>query len=117
MKTLINEVSKYLGLEAHITEKILLSLLIILLGVIVRWITVGVLSRRLADVKEKYYWIRAAKYVISTLNIILLFFVWGSEFQSLATFIGLISAALTIALKDLFINMAGWIFILMRKPF
>ena len=117
MKTLINEISTYLGLEGHITEKILLSLLIILLAIIVKWITVGVLSRRLADVKEKYYWIRAAKYVISTLNIILLFFVWGSEFQSLATFIGLISAALTIALKDLFINMAGWIFILMRKPF
>ncbi len=117
MNTLINEFSEYLGLEVHITEKFLLSLFIILLAIIFRWITVGVLSRRLADAKEKYYWIRAAKYVISTLNIILLFFIWGSEFQSLATFIGLISAALTIALKDLFINMAGWIFILMRKPF
>jgi len=117
MKSLFNEISTYLGLEAHITEKILLSLVVILLAIIVRWITVGVLSRRLGDAKEKYYWIRAAKYFISALNIILLFFVWGSEFQSLATFIGLISAALTIALKDLFINMAGWIFIIVRKPF
>ena len=117
MRSLINEISSYLGLEIHITEKILLSLLIIFIAVIIRWVTVGVLSRRLADAKEKYYWIRAAKYFISALNIILLFFVWGSEFQSLATFIGLISAALTISLKDVFINMAGWIFIIVRKPF
>jgi small-conductance mechanosensitive channel len=117
MRSLINEISAYLGLEVHITEKILLSLLIIFLAIIIRWVAVAVLSKRLADVKEKYYWIRAAKYSIGALNIILLFFVWGSEFQSLATFIGLISAALTIALKDLFINMAGWIFIIVRKPF
>jgi small-conductance mechanosensitive channel len=117
MRSLINEISSYLGLEIHITEKILYSLIIIFLAIIVRWITVGVLSRRLANAKEKYYWIRGAKYFISAINIILLFFVWGSEFQSLATFIGLISAALTIALKDLFINMAGWIFIIIRKPF
>lgn len=86
MKSLINEISSYLGLEIHITEKILYSLIIIFLAIIVRWVTVGVLSRRLAGAKEKYDWIRAAKYIISALNIILLFVVWGSEFQSLATF-------------------------------
>jgi small-conductance mechanosensitive channel len=117
MRSLVNEISSYLGLEVHITEKILLSLLIIFLALIISRVTVGLLSKRLADAKEKYYWIRAAKYFIGALNIVLLFFVWGSEFQSLATFIGLISAALTIALKDLFVNMAGWIFIIVRKPF
>jgi small-conductance mechanosensitive channel len=117
MRSLVNDISSYLGLQVHITENILLSLIIIFLAIIVRWITVGVLSRRFANAKEKYYWIRGAKYFISAINIILLFFIWGSEFQSLATFIGLISAALTIALKDLFINMAGWIFIIIRKPF
>jgi len=117
MRLLIDQISSYIGIEVHTTENILLSLLIIFLGIIFRWIAVGILSRRLADAKDKYYWIRAVKYSIGVLNIILLFIIWGSEFQSLATFIGLISAALTIALKDLVINMAGWIFIIMRKPF
>lgn len=117
MNSLINDISSYLSLKTHITENIFLSLAIIILGIIIRWITVRILSKKLADAKEKYYWIRAAKYFISVLNIVLLIIIWGSEFQSLATFIGLISAALTIALKDLFINMAGWIFIITRKPF
>jgi small-conductance mechanosensitive channel len=117
MNSIINDISSYLSLKTHITENIILSLLIIFLSIIIRWITVGILSKKLADAKEKYYWIRAAKYFVSALNIVLLIVIWGSEFQSLATFVGLISAALTIALKDLFINMAGWIFIITRKPF
>ena len=117
MRTLINEISSKLDLPGHIIENILVSLLIIVLAFLVRWITVGILSRKLADVKEMYYWIRAAKYFISILSFILLVVVWISEFQSFATFFGLIAAALTIALKDLFVNMSGWIFIITRKPF
>ena len=117
MRTLINEISSKLDLPGHIVENILISLLIIVLAFLFRWITVGILSRRLADVKEMYYWIRAAKYFISILSFILLVVVWISEFQSFATFFGLIAAALTIALKDLFVNMSGWIFIITRKPF
>lgn len=117
MRTLIDEISSKLNLPGHIIENILISLLIIVLAFLVRWITVGILSRKLADVKEKYYWIRAAKYFISIVSFILLVVVWISEFQSFATFFGLIAAALTIALKDLFVNMAGWIFIITRKPF
>ncbi|RLD19548.1 MAG: mechanosensitive ion channel family protein [Bacteroidetes bacterium] len=117
MRSFVNEIASYLSLEVHITENILISLLIIFFSIIIRIILVGILSKRLADVKEKYYWIRAGKYFISILSFILLLFVWGSEFQSFATFFGLIAAALTIALKDLFVNMSGWIFILTRKPF
>ena len=117
MRQLIDETSAYLGIGVQTVENILISLLIIVLSIIVRWVTVGILSKRLADTKEKYYWVRATIYIISTLNFILLIIVWGSEFKSLATFIGLISAALTIALKDLIVNMAGWVFIMVRKPF
>jgi small-conductance mechanosensitive channel len=117
MKSLIQDISSSLDLELHIVENILLSLLIIAISLIIRWISVGILSRRLARAQEKYYWIRAAKYSISTVNIILLIIIWGSEFKSFATFFGLIAAALTISLKDLFVNMAGWLFIIIRKPF
>jgi small-conductance mechanosensitive channel len=117
MKSILHEISNYLDIQVYIVEKVILSLLIILLAIIIRWIVVAIISKRLGSAKDKYYWIRGAKYSISAVNIVLLMLVWGSEFQSLATFIGLIAAALTIALKDLFVNMSGWIFILTRKPF
>ena len=37
--------------------------------------------------------------------------------RSLGTFLGLLSAGLAIALKDVVASMAGWIFILWRRPF
>jgi small-conductance mechanosensitive channel len=117
MRSILHNISSYLDIPVYIVEKIMLSVLIIILAIIIRWIVVAVISRRLGSAKDQYYWIRGAKYSISAINIILLMLVWGSEFQSLATFIGLIAAALTIALKDLFINMSGWIFIITRKPF
>ena len=41
----------------------------------------------------------------------------GKRIQISSHFYWIISAALTIALKDLIVNMAGWVFIMVRKPF
>ncbi|MFO7864193.1 MAG: mechanosensitive ion channel [Salinivirgaceae bacterium] len=49
--------------------------------------------------------------------IILIADLWLLEFGSLATFFGLFSAGLAIALKDPITDMAGWLFIIWRKPF
>jgi small-conductance mechanosensitive channel len=114
---LLNWLSTNLGLETFIINKLIVSVLSVFVAIIARWIAVAIISKRAGRTRDTYYWVRAAKYFIGTLNFIALIFIWGSEFRSFATFIGLISAALTIALKDMFINMAGWLFIITRKPF
>ncbi len=53
-------------------------------------------------------------------NIILLVLIvqiWFSAFQSISTFLGLITAGLAIALKDLISDIAGYIYISTKKPF
>ncbi len=118
MEESFNELQEtFFSLDHRIADQLVLSLIVIALSLILRWVVVAVLSRRVKDARDKYYWIRAAKYSIGTLNLIALVFIWGSEIESFATFIGLISAALTIALKDLVVNFTGWMFILIRKPF
>lgn len=42
---------------------------------------------------------------------------WFSGFQSIATYLGLLSAGIAIALKDVVSNFAGWLFIISRRPF
>jgi small-conductance mechanosensitive channel len=42
---------------------------------------------------------------------------WFRGFQSLSTYLGLVSAGLAIALQVPLVNLAGWIFILWRRPF
>ena len=49
--------------------------------------------------------------------IIILSRIWFGIFESIGTFIGLHSAGLAIAFKDLLVNIGGWLFITIRKPF
>jgi small-conductance mechanosensitive channel len=43
--------------------------------------------------------------------------VWLPVFEEFGTFLGLFTAGIAIALKDPLTNLAGWFFILFRKPF
>jgi small-conductance mechanosensitive channel len=43
--------------------------------------------------------------------------IWLEAIQSLGTFLGLLSAGIAIALKDLVASLAGWVFIKWRRPF
>jgi small-conductance mechanosensitive channel len=43
--------------------------------------------------------------------------IWFQGMGSLSTMIGLLSAGVAIALKDALVNLAGWLFIVWRRPF
>ncbi|MBZ0199913.1 MAG: mechanosensitive ion channel, partial [Ignavibacteriaceae bacterium] len=47
-------------------------------------------------------------YVVFTIGFILIGRVWFEGFGSIATFLGLITAGIAIALKDPLTNLAGW---------
>jgi small-conductance mechanosensitive channel len=49
--------------------------------------------------------------------VILIGVVWMSAFKQFGAFLGLFTAGLAIALKDPLTNLAGWFFIVFRKPF
>jgi len=44
-------------------------------------------------------------------------FIWFDTSGSFLTVIGLFSAGLALALKDILLNIAGWLYILLRQPF
>lgn len=60
---------------------------------------------------------KTSTYVTVGLAILIVGRVWFEGLQSVATFLGLVSAGLAIALRDLVVNLAGWGFILIRRPF
>jgi len=66
----------------------------------------------------KYYTARKrVYYTFSIVLILILAVMWGGSSENLTTYVGLLSAGIAIALKDLFANLAGWLFIIIRKPF
>lgn len=105
------------GIAGETQWKLFYTLITFLILLIIRLSSVRLLLRRIQEPKERYYWNRAIQYTYTATFIIAIIIIWIAEFQSIGTFIGLVSAALTIALKDLIVNAAGWLFILIRKPF
>jgi len=83
----------------------------------VRWAILFVMRRRTSDVRTQYYWRKAVTYTVSFLGFLAVGRVWLPGIGSLATFLGLLGAGIAVALKDPLQNLAGWLFILWRRPF
>lgn len=106
-----------LNLNAELQNKLLTSLLIILALWLLRLVTIFVVDRRVEDDRLSYRWRKTSTYVVVPLGILFLFRIWIEELQPLATFLGLVSAGVAVALRDPLVNLAGWTFIIWRRPF
>jgi len=106
-----------LGLSHSQLEGVAASLVIIFLLWFARFLVLLVVRRRTEDVRTLYHWKKLSGYVAGVLGVLLVGRVWFEGVQSLATFLGLLSAGVAIALKDPLANLAGWTFILWRRPF
>lgn len=113
--------TKWMGkigsLDIQIQDKLLASAFIILILWLISMLIYKVVLHRIKDLQLRYRLKKTVTYVISLVGILMVGLVWFEEFQSITTFLGLFSAGLAIALKDLVINIAGWVFIIWRRPF
>jgi len=69
------------------------------------------------DPWSRYRWRKTLTYVFMAAGIVIVGRMWFAGIQALATFFGLLSAGLAIALKEPVSNLAGWAFIMWRRPF
>jgi len=105
-----------LGIPPYLQGRLLSTLAVIVLLWIARRLALAILWRRTTDIRTRYRIRKTSLYVVVTIGSIVIGRVWFEGLQSLATFLGLLSAGLAIALKDLVVNFAGWAFILWRRP-
>ena len=107
----------YFGLSPEVQTKIFESLFVILIIIIVQRLVRRFLLGKISDIKIRYQWQKISLYIAVFLIILFLINTWLNIFGSVATFLGLISAGIAIALKDPLVNMVAWLFILIRQPF
>lgn len=105
------------GLSEHTLDNLFWSLVVIVVLWLLRAVALRVVNRRTKDVRAQYQGRKTASYVAVALGLLLVGRIWIDEFGSIATFLGLVSAGLAIALKDPVTDVAGWGFIVWRKPF
>jgi small-conductance mechanosensitive channel len=110
-------IEQNLRLSVSLQEKLFYSLIILAAIWSIRLLVLAVISRRTEDSAVLYRWRKSSEYVALVLGVLLIGRIWIEDLQSAATFLGLLSAGLAIALQDPITNFFGWLFIIWRHPF
>ena len=102
---------------SELQRKLLASVIIFLIFWGIRFIVLRILNRSIGDVKVLYRWRKTVTYMAFLFAFLAIGRIWFQGFQTLSTFLGLLSAGLAIALQDPIVNLAGWLFLIWRRPF
>jgi len=101
------------ALQMHL----LVSVLVIAGLWLLQRLILALVYRRVTDPWTRYRWRKTTTYVFIVIGILVVGREWLEGFKALATFLGLVSAGVAIALKDPLVNLAGWAYIVWRRPF
>ena len=117
MKYLSGLVETLIGIQSDTVVKLILSVALIILAEVIRRSIVRVAVRRQGEPGTAYRWGRTSRYITFGLVLLAVGRIWLQGLESLVTYLGILSAGLAIALQDVLKNLAGWAFILWRRPF
>lgn len=98
-------------------QKLLFSLLTIFVAYILSLLINRIINKTVSDLKKRYTARKAVVYVISVLAIINIILIWVKEQVSVATLVGIGGAGLTLALHQPVTAIAGWLLLLIRRPY
>jgi len=105
------------GLAPETTTQLLATAVTILLVALVRLAILRPVHRNVKDPASLYRWRKTVTYVGFVVVLLVTMRIWFPGLRGVSTFLGLLTAGLAIALRDPIVNLAGWSFILWRKPF
>jgi len=110
-------IEETLGLSTGVQSLLLRSLIALLVALIAYRVALLLIGRRIHDAEMAYRWHKATGYVVWLFIGLAALLIWVDGLSSLATYLGLVSAGVAIALQSLLQDLAGWLFILLRRPF
>ncbi len=106
-----------ININKILEDKILFSLAIILTILVISWVSRRVAKSRISDPKSLYLVRKAISYMSAVVVILSLLLIWFRNLSNISTILGLASAGFAIALKDIISDLAGWAYIVLKKPF
>lgn len=104
-------------LDPVVRANLINTVVIVVALLAIRWGVLRLVRFRVSEPEHRYRWRKAVTYVTGILLVLLVGRVWSSGLSQLGTFLGLLTAALAISLREPVTNLAGWIFIVWRRPF
>ena len=117
MEEFTNSLMEYIENSPDVVASVIETLVVILVLWLIRLIVLRIIVKRTESKRTQYKWRKNLTYISVFIGILLIGRIWFVGIGSLATFLGLLSAGVAIALKDPVTDLAAWLFIIWRKPF
>lgn len=112
----IEKISKLFNIDEIYIGLILKTIIIIFLILVVEKIGIRIIKRT-RDSKKEYNYTKKYKLIIRITILSAIIIAWGKYIKNFLTLISLVSAAFTIAIRDLIFNFFCGIYIKIVKPF
>jgi small-conductance mechanosensitive channel len=106
-----------LGISEDVQLRILATLGVFFAYAIALRVLRRIVARTVTDATNRYQVVKAITYFFGFLAVAVVAKVWLQGVTGLATYLGLLSAGVAVSLQDPIINLAGWLFIVSRRPF
>ncbi len=110
-------VENLIGLSPETLAHVLDTIITIVVYLLLRKLLKVTVLRRVNEPNRRYGLSKTISYVLGLIALMIIAKIWLRADISLATYLGILSAGLAIALQDPIANLAGWLFILIRQPF
>ncbi len=117
MEMITQWIEQNLGIAPAMQTKVSTSLIAVLLLWILHLVVAKLIVPRVQDIYIRYRIRKTVGYIVFIIGFLVIGRVWIRGFQALATYLGILSAGLAIALRDPLVNLAAWMFIIWRHPF
>lgn len=110
-------VSNILGIDKEYIKLTILTIFVILIAEIIKWIAKNIYSHMPVSDKKKFFRNRKSKIIITAICFVVILLIWGEKLNGIITLVSFISAGVTIAIREIIFNFFAGIYINMRKPF
>ncbi len=117
MSTTLEELAASYANSPEVYHRLVSSLVVVVAAWLIRTATLAAVNRSTDDLRLRYGWKKGTAYATFAVAVLFIANIWLAGLAQLGTFLGLVSAGVAIALKDPLTNVAGWMFIIWRKPF
>ncbi len=106
-----------LGISEEVQVRILGTVLVVVVYAVILRLVRRVAGRAVEDATSRYQVVKVASYTFGFVGLAVVIKIWLAGIAGLATYFGLLSAGVAVSLQDPIINLAGWVFIIARRPF
>lgn len=110
-------IEENLFIPPDVQVRIFRTIMIIVVTSILYSLVKRLMRRTIKDLTIYYKTKKTVLYVLVVIAFVLVSRAWFDGVQSFVTLVGLFSAALAIVMKDVILNIAGWMFIVVKNPF